>query len=150
MILNLNAKAVTADGLGGGDRVPIFERQFLGGAHSLRGFEFRDVGRHSSGPRDAASGEPLGGQTSAFASLEVTFPIYENIRGAAFTDVGFVNADPWDFSPSDLYGDTGLGLRIDLPFGPLAIDYALPLVVPDDDDAADKGGQLNFYLNYQF
>lgn len=150
MIFNLNARFTTVDSFGG-DEVPIFERQFLGGSRNLRGFEFRDIGRNDeSGSRDDASGEPLGGQTSAFVSGEVTFPIFQNIRGAAFTDWGVVNEDPWDLDISNLYGDVGLGLRLNLPFGPLAIDYAIPVVNPSDDDEADQGGQFNFYLNYQF
>jgi len=151
MIFNLSGEFSTVDGFSGDDRVPIFERKFLGGARNLRGFEFRDIGRNSdAGSRDAASGEPLGGQSSAYVTAEVTFPIYQQIRGAVFTDWGVVNEDSWDFDVSNLYGDAGVGLRLNLPFGPLAIDYGIPLVNPDDDDDVDNGGQFNFYLNYQF
>jgi outer membrane protein insertion porin family len=59
-----------------------------------------------------------------------------------------LNADSWDASPSDLYTDFGLGVRLNLPFGPLAFDYAFPLQVPDP--VADKGGQFQFYLDYRF
>lgn len=122
---------------------PIFDRQFLGGAHNLRGFEFRDVG-----PRDAATGDVFGGNTAAYITAEITFPIVETVRGALFYDTGFVNEDNFDFSPGDLYSDAGFGLRLNLPFGPLALDYAIPMSCPDE--AADQGGQFNFYLNYQF
>ena len=37
---------------GDGD-IPIFERQFLGGARDVRGFEFRDLG-----PQDAEGSMP--------------------------------------------------------------------------------------------
>ncbi|MDB4382446.1 outer membrane protein assembly factor, partial [Akkermansiaceae bacterium] len=127
--------------------VPIFERQFLGGQKDLRGFEFRDIGpRDTTGP--GATDEVLGGNTSAFASLEYTFPIIESVRGAVFYDVGFVNADSWDFGGSNLASDAGFGVRLNLPFGPLAVDYAVPIKTPDN--LSDKGGQFNFYLNYQF
>ncbi len=59
----------------------------LGGPYNLRGFENRDVG-----PRDGGTNEVLGGNTSAYVSIEYTFPIAENIRGAAFYDIGSVNA----------------------------------------------------------
>jgi outer membrane protein insertion porin family len=61
-----------------------------------------------------------------------------------------VNADSWDPSPSDLYSDVGIGIRLKLPISPmpLALDYAIPVSSPDND--ADKGGQFNFYLNYQY
>ncbi|MDB0057149.1 outer membrane protein assembly factor BamA [Akkermansiaceae bacterium] len=129
--------------------VPIFERQFLGGQKDLRGFEFRDIGPRDSDTTDPdATDEVLGGNTSAFASLEYTFPIIESVRGAVFYDVGFVNADSWDFGGSNLASDAGFGVRLNLPFGPLAVDYAVPIKTPDN--LSDKGGQFNFYLNYQF
>ena len=146
-ILTARGSFAMVDSHGGSDDIPIFERQFLGGARDLRGFEFRDVGpRDSEGPN--ATQEVLGGATSVFGSLELTLPIVERVRGAVFFDMGFVNEDPWDFSGSDLASDVGLGLRLDLPIGPLAVDYAIPVSIPDDE--ADNGGQFNFYLNYQF
>ncbi len=141
-ILNLEGAFTVADTHGGSDSVQIFDRQSFGGPHNLRGFESRDVG-----PRDPVTKEVLGGNTSAYASVEYTFPLIERVRGALFYDVGLVNADSWDFG-SDLYHDAGLGLRLALPFGPLAIDYAIPLNSPDDE--ADKGGQFQFYLDYKF
>ena len=127
--------------------VPIFERMFLGGGRTLRGFEFRDVG-----PRDTpnTTGEAIGGNSLGYVSVEYTVPIIETVRAAAFYDMGFVNASSWDWSPSDLYGDVGLGLRLKLPISPLplALDYAIPVMAADDE--ADKGGQFNFYMLYQY
>jgi len=142
MIMNVNGSANVVDGLSGDDDVPIFERLFLGGSRDLRGFDFRDIG----GERE--NGDVLGGQSSVFASLELTVPLVENVRGAAFYDVGSVADDSWDFSFDKLYSDAGLGLRLNLPIGPLALDYAVP--IQSDDDDADNGGKFNFYLNYQF
>lgn len=143
-ILNIKGNVTVADTHGGTNFVPVFDRQFLGGPHSLRGFENRDVG-----PRDAATGEVLGGNTSAFASVEYTFPLIERVRGAVFYDIGIVNAKSWEFG-SGIYHDAGFGLRLNLPFGPLAIDYAIPLGTPSGDKTADKGGQFQFYLDYKF
>lgn len=127
----------------GDDRVPVFERQFLGGSRNLRGFEFRDVG-----PRDPATNEALGGNTSAFLTAEWTVPVVDNVRFATFFDAGFVNADSFDFDTNNLHTDAGVGLRLNLPFGPIALDYAIPIDSPDA--VADKGGQFNFYINYEF
>ncbi len=139
-IFTLEGAVAVADG---SDDVPIFERQFLGGARTLRGYEFRDVG-----PRDADTGEVLGGNTSAYISAEMTFPVVENVRVAIFGDAGFVNEESFDFGVDNLHTDIGLGLRLNLPFGPLAIDYAIPISFEDED--ADNGGQFNFYINYEF
>ncbi|HBE96193.1 MAG TPA: hypothetical protein DDW68_03355, partial [Verrucomicrobiales bacterium] len=142
-ILTARGSFSVVDEYGGDGTAPIFERQFLGGSRDLRGFEYRDLG-----PRDPVTNEVIGGGTSAFVSLELTFPITERVRGAVFYDTGFVNVDSWDFGGGDLASDAGLGLRMDLPIGPLAVDYAIPLSTPDDE--ADNGGQFNFYLNYQY
>jgi outer membrane protein insertion porin family len=143
-ILSLNGEVAFVDAING--NVPIFERTFLGGGRTLRGFEFRDIG----GPRDAASNEVLGGQSLAYLSTEYTVPIIETVRAAVFYDMGFVNTGAWDMAPNDVYSDIGFGIRIKLPISPvpLALDYAVPVSSPDSE--ADKGGQFNFYLNYEY
>jgi outer membrane protein insertion porin family len=143
-ILSLNGEVAFVDAINGS--VPIFERMFLGGGRTLRGFEFRDIG----GTRDIPSGEVLGGQSLAFLNTEYTVPIVETIRAAFFYDMGFVNSGSWDIGPDDVYSDVGMGIRIQLPISPvpLALDYAVPVSSPDS--AADKGGQFNFYLSYEY
>jgi outer membrane protein insertion porin family len=143
-ILSVNGEIAFVDAING--NVPIFERMFLGGGRTLRGFEFRDIG----GPRDPASGEVLGGQSLAYMTMEYTVPIIETVRAAVFYDVGYVNNGSWDIGPDDVYSDIGFGIRLKLPISPvpLALDYAVPVSSPDN--AADKGGQFNFYLNYQY
>jgi len=142
-ILTLRGRVATVDTFGDTDTVPIFEREFLGGANDLRGFELNDVG-----PRDSGStGDVIGGSSSGFLTGEFTFPITEKVRGATFVDAGFVSEDSWSFD-GDLFVDAGFGVRLDLPFGPLALDYAFPIQTPDEE--ADEGAQFNFYLNYAF
>ena len=139
LIFSLQGRVSVVDG----SDVPIFERLFMGGANTLRGYDYRDVG-----PKDE-NGEPLGGQTSAFLSAEVTFPIIESIRGAVFYDVGFVNADSFDFGTSNIGSDVGIGVRLYLPAlgGPLAIDFGLPL---ETDEFQDSNGKFNFNVGYKF
>lgn len=143
-ILSVNGELAFVDSVNSG-KVPIFERMFLGGGRTLRGFEFRDVG-----PRDAVTGEVIGGQSLAYLSTEYTVPIIENVRAAVFYDMGFVNAGSWDVDISDLYSDVGFGIRLRLPISPLplSLDYAIPVQSPDS--RADKGGQFNFSLQSNF
>lgn len=143
-ILSVSGELAFVDSLD--DEVPIFERMFLGGGRTLRGFEFRDVGPRDNGYTD----EVYGGNSLGYVTLEYTVPIIETVRAAVFSDTGFVNADSWDPSPNDIYSDIGVGIRLKLPISPmpLALDYAIPVSSPDDE--ADKGGQFNFYLNYQY
>ncbi len=147
-ILTARGSFAVVDSHGENDRIPIFERQFLGGARDLRGFDFRDVG-----PRDDTGPDPtqevLGGATSVFGSLELTFPVIGQIRGAVFYDAGFVNSDSWDFNTGRLASDVGVGVRLNLPgIGPLAVDFAVPVETPDEQ--ADDGSQIQFYMDYQF
>jgi outer membrane protein insertion porin family len=121
--------------------VPIYDRLYLGGSNNLRGFAFRDVG-----PRDTG-GEPLGGQSMARVTGELTFPIIKNVRGAFFYDTGFLNASPYDWNTDEhLASDAGFGLRLDLPIGPLRIDYGIPL----QKDGRSSSGHINFNVGYQF
>jgi outer membrane protein insertion porin family len=145
-ILSVNGELAFVDGLNG--NVPIFERMFLGGGRTLRGFEFRDIG--IGGQARDVSGEVLGGQSLGFVSIEYTVPIIETVRAAVFYDMGFVNSGSWDIVPEDLYSDIGVGIRLKLPISPipLALDYAVPISSPDS--VADKGGQFQFYLNYEY
>jgi outer membrane protein insertion porin family len=139
-ILLINGEIATVSQWGAGDDVPIFERLFLGGSNNLRGFPFREVG-----PKDEF-GEPKGGKSMARATIEWTFPIIEKARGAIFYDTGFVNSDPWSFGFNNLASDVGIGLRLDLPIGPLRLDYGYPVM----RDGYNGGGHFNFNVGYQF
>jgi len=140
-ILLINAEVAGVDAWGDQTKlVKIYDRLFLGGSNNLRGFDFRDVG-----PKDP-NGEPLGGQSMARATIEWTFPIVEKARGALFYDTGFVNTNPWDYNFNNVASDIGFGLRLDLPIGPLRVDYGIPL-----QQAGNHGsGKFNFNVGYQF
>lgn len=140
-ILLLNGEVAVIDTWGSGTQVPIFDRLFLGGANDLRGFDYRDVA-----PTDS-QGDQLGGQTLARFTIEETFPIIPKVRFATFFDAGFVNVDSYDFGSSNLADDVGIGLRLDLPIGPLRIDYGFPI---QKGQSNDHGGRFNFNVGYQF
>jgi len=150
-ILTLNAQAGVVEGWGSANSkfgdVPLYDRMFLGGSNDLRGFRFRHVGGKGS-VKDPVSGEPLGGKTIARATAEYTMPIIDKVRGAVFYDAGFVNADAYDFSYSQYNSDAGIGLRLDLPIGPVRIDYAMP--TKKDADLSSSRGRFNFNVGYQF
>lgn len=140
-IFLINGQIATVDTWAGGNRVPIFDRLYLGGPNNLRGFRFRRIS-----PRDE-EGEPIGGQTLARLTFEYTFPIIERIRGAVFYDTGFVNSGAYDFGTGDLASDVGVGVRLDLPIGPVRLDYGIPLQSPYNNGAS---GKFHFTIGYQF
>ncbi len=145
LILSFDGAASSMDSQGGSG-LPIFERLFLGGASNLRGFKYRDVG-----PKDA-SGEPLGGTSSVYGSVELNFPILgdrENpkARGAVFYDVGRVSGGPGTLG-GGWNSDFGLGLRLYLiPGTPIRIDVGFPT---SSDSFNNNSAQFNFNLGYKF
>jgi len=139
-ILLINGEIATVSHYSSGSGVPIYERLYLGGSNNLRGFPFREVG-----PQDE-NGEPTGGQTMARTTIEWTFPIIEKARGAVFYDTGFVNTSSWSFGFNHIASDIGVGIRLDLPIGPLRLDYGYPLL----RDGYNGGGHFNFNVGYQF
>jgi outer membrane protein insertion porin family len=124
----------------GGDDVPVFDRLYLGGANDLRGFDYRDVG-----PKDEF-GEPIGGKSLARVTAELTFPVVTRVRGAIFYDAGSVSADSFDFG-SDFNANVGIGVRLDLPIGPIRLDYGIPI---SSDEFNDSDGRFNFNVGYRF
>ncbi|MGI8820975.1 MAG: outer membrane protein assembly factor BamA [Chthoniobacterales bacterium] len=140
LILLFNGQFRSVDTWGNGDRVPIFDRLFLGGANDLRGFNFRDVG-----PKDQ-NGEPLGGKTAVRGTVELTFPIIDKVRGAVFYDAGFVEPNAFNFG-GRLASDAGIGLRLDLPVGPIRLDYGFPIQTGGNNSSS---GKFNFNVGYQF
>jgi outer membrane protein insertion porin family len=119
----------------------MFDRFFLGGANTMRGFSYRDVG-----PRDAQN-QPIGGNSFANATVEYTYPIVERVRGALFFDIGNVWRDAYDFQLGDLKSDVGFGVRLNLPIGPLRLDYGYPV---QSDKLTGKTGHIQFSMGYQF
>ena len=140
-VFALEGKVAVVDSFDG-NSVPIFDRQFLGGANNLRGWDYREVG-----PRDS-NDEPLGGGTSAYITAEYTIPVIRKVRAAVFADAGFVNADSFDFSTSGFCADVGLGLRFTIPMlGPIKLDYGLPVT---EGDAVSSSGQFHFSMDYKW
>lgn len=143
-IFSVNFGLETVDAVKSGDEVPIFERCYLGGPANLRGFRYRDVGMIDEA---LAGDETMGGNTSAFVQFEMTLPVVESVRFAIFMDAGFVHKNSFDFKPTEWAADYGIGLRINLPMGPLAVDYAIPF---KSENCADDDGQFQFYVDYKY
>lgn len=140
--LNLQGWARSVEFYGDSDRVPIFDRLFLGGSRTIRGFDFREVS-----PVDA-DGNFTGGQTSIFASVEYTIPLSEMFRYAMFYDWGVVNSDAFDPAVDDANSSFGVGLRIDMPGFPLRFDYSWQ--VENSEENKDDGGVFSFLIGHAF
>jgi len=122
------------EGFGDTLSVPIQERYFLGGPFSLRGFGFRDVS-----PKDPATGDRIGGNKFLLGTAEIQFPILEeavSLKGAVFFDAGnvFAEGEPYELS---FRTDTGVGIRMITPIGPMRLDWGYNLQ-PRDGEGRSK------------
>ncbi len=125
-------RAETIDGFGSNDYVPIYNRLFLGGPKSIRGIEYRYVSPYIKKANSRSDYIPWGGQTLFCMNFEYTVPIVKMVRLAAFSDLGSVGEDEFDFDFSDNFAWTvGLGVRLDIPMFPIRLDFATPIEKPD-------------------
>ncbi|MDR7145636.1 translocation and assembly module TamA [Rhizobium sp. BE258] len=116
------AGKVAAGFLVGGELqdIPATRRFFAGGGGSVRGYGYQEIS-----PYDADN-EATGGKSYVTASLEARVRITDTIGIVPFIDVGTVSADTFpDFG--DFRAGAGVGIRYATPFGPLRLDFAVPL-----------------------
>ncbi len=143
LIFSINSETGVVNHYDRTSRVDLFDRFFIGGARSVRGFENRDVG-----PKDY-TGEDIGGRTEGFTNLELTYPIIDRVRGAVFFDAGFDDDDfaRYDHIMPDYNSAAGVGLRMNLPIGPLRFDLGFPI---KHDSYNDSTMKFDFDVGYQF
>jgi outer membrane protein insertion porin family len=126
------------------DPVPLFERFYMGGPNSLRGWKARQIS-----PVDQ-SGTKVGGTIFLLGTIEYTVPLFYGIRAAVFYDIGQVYGPDTSFGTTfdlaDLRHDAGLSLRWASPFGPLRIDYGIKL----DRRKNESFGEFHFAVGAPF
>jgi len=146
-VLEVMGSTAVADAYGGTDNVPFYDRFYLGGINSLRGFKYRTVAPRAL-PKYGTD-EPIGGDTKWFGSVEYSVPIIDRLRFAAFYDIGSVEYAPYTYTFSHFSDNWGLGLRLNLPIGgkqgmPLRLDYGIPIHHPGNDGS----GQFQFSAGF--
>lgn len=133
---------------------PFNELFLLGGANSLRGFDWFSIGRRKFSNKaynaalsegnpdpDSAALRPFGGTQQFYYNLEFQFPLINEagIKGVVFYDIG--DADN-ELSLADFRSDVGFGFRWFSPIGPLRFEWGFPI---DRQDRFDEGP-----VNFQF
>jgi outer membrane protein insertion porin family len=99
----------------GEDNIPDYEKFYLGGARTVRGYNERSI--HP---------EAGGGDSFFLGNLEYRLPLGKGLTFALFFDSGQV----WDRGQEellDLKSGYGFGIRFNSPVGPLQFDYAWPM-----------------------
>jgi outer membrane protein insertion porin family len=141
-----HARVNFAEGYGGQD-LPRFERYFMGGPTSLRGFTIQNLG-----PKDN-SGNPVGGSQSLLLNLEVQYPFTKSFRGFLFYDRGNIygsgtntSTTAENFDLGEMRSSVGAGIRFISPFGPLGFAYGVKL----DKQTGEEAAQFHFSAGSAF
>ena len=118
-----------------GDEVPVFERFFLGGINSVRGYTTYYIS-----PYDESTGDRIGGNKMGFTNFEYIFPLFKEagLMGVTFFDAGDVWRDGEDVD-GELKKSVGAGLRWYSPIGPLRFEYGYAL-----DEVRNQGSKGKF------
>ena len=138
---------------------PYSEEYYVGGANSIRAFAVRDIGPGAFSDRGASGKQwkqwfylMRNGDLKFVANLEYRMPLFGDLKGAVFLDAGNVwrlkKPDDYDtfdpdyrewlddmfFKPSRFFNDialgTGIGLRYDMGFLVVRVDWGWALHLP--------------------
>jgi outer membrane protein insertion porin family len=136
------------------EAIPIFEKYFVGGIYTVRGFEPRSIGPRIRAPQDgydpgsALVATNVGGNKQLIGNLELEFPIFPqvNIRGVLFLDAGNAYGeqealfdDRYNAATGEretfagLYWSAGFGFRWFSPIGPLRFEWGIPITRRPED-----------------
>jgi outer membrane protein assembly factor BamA len=147
-----------------------FDRMFyVGGSNSMRGWAPRTLGPGNTPAQDTAYPVQMGDMRLE-ANLEFRFPIWWMFHGATFLDLGNVwylggseaqvPADGvfhFDKFYKQLGFNTGIGIRLDIDFAILRLDWGIQLHNPNRPEGERwisnfkwKNTSLNFGVGYPF
>jgi outer membrane protein insertion porin family len=137
-VLAVRARGGYVDRYSSTRTVPIYERFYLGGANTVRGYDEWEVG-----PRDIY-GNPEGGKSMFYTNFEYRIPISkEFLHLVAFWDSGYCWRELRDINLQDMESGVGGGIRLNIPMmGLLAIDYGYGLEA--------HSGQIHFNIGTTF
>jgi outer membrane protein insertion porin family len=108
--IGLRAEAEFIGEWGGTRELPIFERLFLGGGFSVRGYDIRSIG-----PRDEETGLVLGGNKSLLFNGEYIITIAQPLRLVFFYDAGQVLDEDQKVNMNAFVTSTGAEIRFFMP-----------------------------------
>ncbi len=113
--------------------LPIYEKFFLGGINTVRGFKY-----HRISPIDPETGDRIGGEKMLLFNVELRIPLVREagIYGVLFYDMGNVYTKDESYDLGDLRKGAGFGIRWFSPIGPLRFEWGWNLDPrPGEDDS---------------
>jgi len=128
--VHLRARAGWGEGING-DRLPVFERYFVGGISTVRGYDVRSLGPE-------VDGVLIGGNKELIFNAEYIFPIAPSLklRGLFFFDAGNAFDEDESIELRNLRLSVGGGFRWFSPMGPLTFVLGFPLDPQEGEDSS--------------
>lgn len=113
-------------------KLPVYERFYLGGINTIRGFEYA-----KASPIDPATGDRIGGDKMWYTNIEYVFPLLSKagLQGVVFFDAGKVYAAEEDWNINSYNKATGVEVRWMSPMGPLRLVWGYNLDANPDEDS---------------
>ena len=151
-IWSLETKVAVIDGFSTWDdeHISYYDLFTPGGIDYWDG-QVRGYPDYSLGPKDEASGSPLGGRSMMVLNLEYRFPIAEQqVYGILFADAGNAWETVPDLNPLDLRRSLGFGFRVQTPMlGMIGFDFGYGFD-RKKVDGAPAGWKTHFQFGPQF
>ncbi len=138
--INLGARTGMLFPSAGATEFPIDLRLFTGGPDSVRSFRYRELG-----PR-TTSNDPAGGESYWVANAEYVHAVAGPVKCVGFLDAGTLSAIDQGFDLSSPEIAVGLGIRLDLPVGPIRFEYGHNLTRDD----GEPSGTWHFAIGTAF
>jgi outer membrane protein insertion porin family len=139
-VLATRIKLGYADGLSRSDIVPSFDRFYMGGASTMRGFK-----ENSMGPTDMGGG-PRGGKVMLLGNIEYRRALFWKFGYAIFVDAGNLWEELRHINGRDFKLSSGIGIQFFTPVGPLRLDYGRQLPIKE----SPKTGRFHLSILYAF
>ena len=112
----------------------LYDKFYLGGSNSLRGWKMLKY-------RTDSNDLPAGDIIRIMNNWEIRFPLFWILGGEIFLDGGHIYDSYDNISLNDLSWDSGFGITLATPLGPIRIDAALPI---------EKNGNWQIQLGVQY
>ncbi|UCB51751.1 MAG: outer membrane protein assembly factor BamA [Candidatus Zixiibacteriota bacterium] len=129
-----------SEGLSRLDLVPSFDRFYMGGASTMRGFK-----ENSMGPTDEG-GDPAGGNVMVVGNVEYRRGLFWKFGCTIFVDVGNLWEKPRQINAGDFKLSSGVGIQFFTPVGPLRLDYGRQLPIKESPET----GRFHLSILYAF
>jgi outer membrane protein insertion porin family len=123
-----------------GGILPDYERFYLGGLNSLRGYDWQDIYVLDE------NGDEIGGDKFVQFNVELIFPLLkqQGVVGLLFYDTGNVYNDGESIDLGNLRQTAGFGFRWYSPMGPIRLERGFII------DDVGSGGQWEFGMGTSF